>query len=265
MAKKIKPNFSEQKEKPSFHQAPSRVQTVVHREPTVMFWGETQVGKTSLFATAFCGEEGEKLASAFSTFDREKNFHNLARLNALFQVLKAGQKIEATGDERPHNFELAFSDRKNIVFQDIKGSLVGEWNHNDIIKKEVEEADVLLCVIQWKSPFLIRELNAIYSILPYCKNKIGLIFTKAEKGLAHDDPAWNAELGWWRSLDWLQDKSGLLEHFEERIWPVSCYGFQEDGTPSLSLGEFGQLIPYNIKPKNVLAPIIWSIQLIKES
>ena len=161
--------------KPSFNKKKRTSKAVAHRYPTVLLWGHTQVGKTSLFASAFCGESGANLASQFPKYDKEKNFENLSRLNELFLTLKSGQKLPATtGDEKPHNFTLDFSDHKRIVFQDIKGGLVSQLAEKEQIREEVRESDVLLCMIQWDSPYLVRELNAIQSILPYFKNKTGL-------------------------------------------------------------------------------------------
>ena len=249
--------------KPSFGgRRKTNTESVSFRYPSVLLWGHTQVGKTSFLSSSLCGEEGEKLAGRFPTYDKKANFQNLSRLAASFRILKSGQKLAPTNAATALDFNLDFTDKTRITFQDIKGGLVGDLENNEGIRQDVEKADVLLCLIQWNSPYIVRELNAIQAILPYFRKKIGLVFTKAEKGLSHDDPSWEANAGWWKRCSWLEEKHDLIERFEERVWPVSCYGYQEDGTPSLMLGEYGMLIPYNVRPKNVLSPILWALETI---
>ena len=249
--------------KPSFNSKRKNSGNIEQRYPSVLLWGHTQVGKTSLFASAFCGEEGAKLAQHFPDYDREKNFENLSRLDTLFRTLKSGQKLPATtGDEKTHDFRLDFAKRKRIVFQDIKGGLVDQITTNENIKRELREAEILLCMIQWNANYLVRELNSVKALFPYFEEKMALVFTKAEKGLAHDDEAWKAQKGWWKTIPWLEKHHETMERFEHRVWPVSCYGYQDDGTPSLTLGEFGQIMPYNIKPHKVLEPIKWAIETL---
>jgi hypothetical protein len=85
----------------------------------------------------------------------------------------------------------------------------------------------------------------------------GLAITKCERGLDTDDPHWLAPLGWWEEHPCWLPYRGVLRFFGNRVWPTSAYGFDRDGRPACLLGEFGQLMPYNIQPKNVAVPFRW--------
>ncbi len=48
-----------------------------------------------------------------------------------------------------------------------------------------------------------------------------------------------------------------MEPFGAQVWPTSAYGHDADGRPACLLGEFGQLIPFSIRPRNVELPFRW--------
>jgi hypothetical protein len=119
----------------------------------------------------------------------------------------------------------------------------------------------VLFVCEWLGADVANDMAAVESALHLCRNlKVGLALTKSERGLDADDPHWDAPPGWWRQHDCWRPYRQVFEAFGDRVWPTSAYGFDSDGRPACLLSEFGQLMPFQIAPRNVEAPFRWFIR-----
>ena len=229
----------------------------------ILLWGDTQVGKTSLLASSFNGNQGQKFQDELPKIDMSKSFDDITRhLLPAWQKLSQGCHTEGTTTMIPLAFETYSGNQ--FIIQDIKGGDVHSFQNNPEMAAGLKNASCILFLVEWDAVHFRKQFNAIESVFPFFSDSksFGLIFTKADRGLAFESEDWNAPRGWWKKHSWLQGQEGFLERFEDNIWPISCYGFQDDGRVSVTIGECGLLIPYKIKPYKVLEPLIWAVKKV---
>jgi hypothetical protein len=116
----------------------------------------------------------------------------------------------------------------------------------------------VLFVTEWEGLDIAQHFAAVEAALPLCRGrKVGLALTKCEKELDAEDPGWRGVEGWWREHDCWRPYEAVLGRFGRQVWATSAYGYDEDGRPACLLGEFGQVMPYQVEPRNVAAPFAW--------
>ena len=56
----------------------------------------------------------------------------------------------------------------------------------------------------------------------------------------------------------MASQSRVIERFGDAVWACSAFGFQGRlGLPAVMLGEFGQLLPFEIEPRGVHGALDW--------
>ena len=91
---------------------------------------------------------------------------------------------------------------------------------------------------------------------------MGLAITKAEPRAERRRPALAGSAGWREHAFW-RDHADLLEAFGDRVWPTSAFGFDLDGRPACVLDEFGEVMPCNVRPRNVEVPFRWFLKELR--
>ncbi len=223
----------------------------------LLLWADTQVGKTAYLTTALCrslpGQRPRQI-------DPGRSAAALARtLMPNWRRLRHGLSVPPTSEETI-DLELESLGGTRICVRDIKGQLTREV-HQPAVAERLDQAQAVLFLVEWGSRSLNQQLLAIESALDFCGGKpIALAFTKCELGLPEDHEAWSPlrQDGWWRREASWSENAAVLERFGGAAWPTSAYGYDpRTGLPAAILGEFGQLIPFRVNPKGVVAPIEW--------
>jgi hypothetical protein len=221
-------------------------------EARLLLWGETQVGKTTLLATGLLAHP-ERLPDIDWSADEDDARAVLVRH---WGDLSRNLLLEPTA--KATDLALPLTNGNRLLVRDIRGGDSINPHAEEAFRQPFGTAQGVLFVIEWEGRDVARHKAAIRSALPLCRGrKVGLAVTKCERGLDADDPHWRAPPGWWREHAFWADHADLLEPFGAQVWPTSSYGYDADGRPACLLGEFGQLIPYQIRPRNVELPFRW--------
>ncbi len=220
-------------------------------EKKLVLWGATQVGKTTLLASGLLSG-----TNRLPGIDWEASIESVEGVvRERWRRLKRNMPILAT--ERMEDVTLFFDNGGHLVIRDIQGGLTGQTDKLHV-QELLKEADGILVVMEWMGANLEEQMNAVEIAATIFSNRlIGLAFTKCERELRANDPRWNAEPGWWNNERTYGEFSGVLERFGGAVWPTSAFGFDKNGRPACVLGEFGQLLPYGVRPRAVNEPFEW--------
>lgn len=236
---------------------------------TLLLWGHTGAGKTSLLATALASNEiRQHISSEFYEMS-DGSFLNLKQIYADLDQNRMPRSTSAS-----YTIELPFRSGGQLVIQDS----IGAFSTTELsteARKLLNEADAILFVL----PFEARDHMAFAAIkyaLDVLDRKVaGVVFTKCEQTLKPNCEYWSSRtLNWWRNLEredthsaleepsqngltWSKEQQELLLKFEGAVWPTSVYGFAKNGLPAMILDEFGSAIPFSINPKNTSEPFLW--------
>lgn len=219
---------------------------------TIMLWGDTQVGKTALLTMALDQAKQDELP-----LDRAKSALAVnILLNTHKRRLLLNQQVLPTSEDFI-DLDLISKNGSIIQIRDMKGELTQiskESTYNKLMA-----SDAILFVMELNPPNLSRNILAIKSAWDICLDKPkGLAFTKCERSLAPNDPAWTGRRDWWRKVYQWGEHEPVISGFGEAVWPTSAYGYEAKfGFPAVVLGEFGQLLPYRINSKGVIEPFRW--------
>jgi hypothetical protein len=226
------------------------------RLKTLMLWGETQAGKTTLLTTAIMSTQSIR---HLTMIDRARSTDEMIRagLTTRHRRLSEGRTIDSTSEKM--EFSLTLSDDTRLQIRDIKGA---DTREPHLMREWLPTANAILCVIECCGPNLGIQMAAIDALLPLVANtnvKIGLAITKCEQVLSRFDPVWKSwPAGWEKSAlypIWEPWKS-QLSAFGDAVWATSAFGYDED-RPACVLSEYGVMLPYRIQPLNVYKPLLW--------
>lgn len=222
---------------------------------TILLWGDTQVGKTTLLACAFYhGRRFPQIAW------RESADSINMILGEHWQRLKDNRWVLATAEKRV-DLLLTLNGGGWLQISDVQGGLTGRLGQ---IPQQLKSADAVLFFVDWTASEMGRQMAAIETAWNFVMDlPTGLVFTRCERGFAADDPAWKADRHWWRTGRWAAHNR-VIERFGDSVWPTSAYGYAGDTRlPAMVLGEFGELLPYRITPKRVQEPFEWIFKQLK--
>lgn len=220
---------------------------------TILNWGDTQRGKTSLGAAALFSS-----SDSLPAIDRGAAAGALvATLHTHWRRLQTGCPVQATSCD---SIDLDLPTRAGSVvrLRDIRGQGTREPERDDV-RRWLVEADAFLFILEWDAPDMRRQIAALEAAWNFTAGKpAALAFTKCERSMSESDPAWEAREGWWRASPRLSGCEYAIARFGEAVWPTSTYGYDAaTGLPAEVLGEFGELIPCGIVPKGVGRPFEW--------
>lgn len=223
----------------------------MNAEAELLLWGYTSVGKTALLATALYSNNRSLLPIDWSNADATPNSH-LRALQEHWNRLSRNQMTDGTFER--YAFTLALQNQNVLKIHDVRGGGAVDPFLDEFFQGADEHKGVLF-VIGWDGRDIGSQILAINNGLVRCdKFKIGLAITKCESALQRDDPAWTGVPGWWRQhACWLKYEE-TLNRFGGQIWATSAFGYDADGRPACILGEYGQVMPFNIRPQNVAVP-----------
>jgi len=222
---------------------------VIDAPPLLCYWGDTQVGKTTLLVTATHGP------ARVRGVDYSASAEALAaHLRPHFDRLRTGRWVQPTS-ERAIDIGLRLTSGGALRVRDVMGGITRQLSE-PWVRELLVEASAFLFLVEWEAADLDRQLACIEAARNFWGDAPrALVFTKCERALSEDDPAWERRPGWWRGRRWLAGYEPLLASFGGSVWPSSAYGYAAStGLPACVIGEFGQLIPYRIQPRGVAAP-----------
>lgn len=229
---------------------------------TILMWGDSATGKSSLITAALFDPQ-----SRFPAIDMEQTgaAANAVRLNEHWRDLREGRPGAPTAEDK---IDIAIHRRDGVavLLRDVRGGLVDQAADAATLRT-VRSAAVLLFVMDFQARDAVRQLRAIDGIWNICSNVAkGLVFTKCELHLDYDHQAWNGELDWWQEFPELRIFGSHIERFGDAVFPTSVYGYHPRSMlPALTLGEFGEIRPFNIAPRGVVRPFAWALEQIDAS
>ncbi len=238
------------------------------QEKTLLPWGDTQTGKTSLIPAAVHNDPGaisriqghETLAAKYSeneTVDKSANEAIWGAWNALrrscFPHSTAINKLD---------FTIKIAENHRLHVRDIFGGVTTDKHWQDGIFGIIQPADAIFFIVELGSSKLLEQLLAIDKIWHYCeKLQKALVFTKCEIVLDSRHPAWMHKEGWWRSIDFLGARADVIGRFGANVWATSVFGYHRKTLePNITLGEFGEIRPISISPWGVAEPFSWIVE-----
>jgi GTPase SAR1 family protein len=224
--------------------------------PTILLWGSTNVGKTSLLTLALKSSEVSKLK-----LDLQRSAGALRALNWRYDRLRTQLPMEPTS-EGYVDLELTAGDGGRFRICDVRGGITHHVDTDAVDR--IQSAAVVLFFVAWGTRDIEKQLRAVRAGAALCLDKPrGLVFTKCETKLDEHDPCWAAPAGWWQCDPELVPYADVLSGFGDSIWPTSCFGYHEvTGYPAVILGEFGQPMPWQIHPRQVHRPFEWALREI---
>ena len=220
-------------------------------ESTLLLWGDTQVGKSTLLTTALYADP-----SRLKAIDRGKSAEALAVLFRQWQLLSTGRWVAPTSNQL--DLDLATGSGSSLRLRDIPGGDTRNV-HVDWVHKRLKEAQGVLFVVEWGTRDVHRQMDAIRGAWSFCSEvPTALCFTKCERALSEEDEAWERPSDWWKEYPEWDAHAELIERFGARVWPTSSCGYhRESGHPALILSEFGDPRPFEINPHRVADPLEW--------
>jgi hypothetical protein len=225
----------------------------------LLLWGDERAGKTTLLAAALYGGGESRLARMV---DRESSAGSLnTALLPTWRRVARGLGALPTGQDAVE-LVLGLRDGGSLVVRDVRGSLARRLDEVGVIEEfRAARADAVLLVLEWDGRDLTDRMTAVTAALDLIGSRPhGLAITKCERALAETDRRWFTGAGWWRDVGDLARHGGVLERFGDAVWPCSAYGYhREQGVPAVLLGEFGQLIPFEVRPVGVAEPFDWAL------
>lgn len=234
----------------------------VHPEESrvLLVWGDTQVGKTALLTVAFNGSfDSELVAAGLDVARSVESIHQA--YGHSWRALRENQPTAATA--QVNDTEIVLANGRAILLRDIRGGDVRRDHEPAIMSRLYQGADVALFLVDPTAATLGRQFAQVSAPLRlFSQRPRGLVFTKCELLLEEYHSAWNADRDWWRAVPRLAPHEALIGQFGPAVWPTSAFGYH-DGHPAVILGEFGELLPYQINPKGVLEPFKWMFQQLR--
>ena len=219
----------------------------------LVLWGDTQVGKTAFLATSL-----SHARERFPEIDWGRSADSLAEnITPHWQRLSRNLWIESTSAIK--EIQLSLTTGHQLIFVDVKGGAVRQESNADA-RQQLKDANAVLFLVEWNGQNMPRHFLAIDTAWPEVAQLTkGLVFTKCERNFQYEDPAWEAKPGWWSASDVIHPYAHILRRFpEDAIWPVSAYGYNTRTLrPAVILGEFGQMMPYQVNPRKVAEPLRW--------
>ncbi|MCC9608093.1 hypothetical protein LOC68_01725 [Blastopirellula sp. JC732] len=234
---------------------------------TIVVWGNTNVGKTTLLATALYHESTKSSLNKYIDFresmTRERGYPSV--FSHHWGTISKSRPTQSTSGFV--DCELVLENGQGVVtLIDGYGGRMLEDN-TPHVRNRIIEARGVLFIVPWTREMEqdfddFAAISKYWHSLDHSTQRVGIVFTKCEQYLDVKDPAWNFAPGWWRDrpLPMARELPMILESAGPAVWPTSVFGFDEIGQPNCILDEFGQLVPLHIKPRNVSQPLEWMLE-----
>lgn len=229
-------------------------------------WGARSVGKTSLLSAAFLGstELQDRIDAARSP--------DLDRLFGDYYKWLTQSHTQPTARTEA-DFTFTTTSGRSFRVRDVSGGATISDSGPEIAAR-LADVDVLLLLLDSSGLNLPDQFASIQRAELSFKgerSRTALVCTKCEeKWLIKGADGWRAERGWWREA--VQTIAGVgqygkrFEAFDDRVWPVSAFGFDEFGRPSVILDEFGNRVPFNVSKDSAIGvarPFLWALDQLE--
>lgn len=218
----------------------------------VGLWGATQVGKTTLLATALFQDDSPLAPLVRADLSGSVN-HNLFDV---YRRLMTNQWVVPTAGSLA--VRLTGSDGTRIEFVDVSGGGTLEMQDPES-RNIVRGLDGVLFFVEYGGLETGSQMLAVDAAMLELGDKpCALALTKCECHLQSESDVWDSPAGWLQDTPLWSAHQRTLQKFEGRAWPTSAFGYDEaTGLPAVILGEMGQLLPFRIQPRNVAHPLAW--------
>jgi hypothetical protein len=227
------------------------------QEHKLLLWGDSQVGKTSLIAAAFFSQDSDPRLAAID-FEGARASKTGAVLFESWRELRSNRLVSPTV-EPIVDLRLPLTTGGSLVVRDIKGGTTQQEDVNQIR----QDASAIFFLLEWAAKDLNAQLLAMENLLSFTERIVrAVVFTKCEQGLTWNDRRWLGETDWWRTApEW--DAFAMKIGRFKKVFPTSAYGYLDGGPrPAVILGEFGQVLPFMIRPKGVVEPFAWLLEAL---
>lgn len=224
---------------------------------TILMWGGTQSGKSSLIAAALFDTESE-----LPSLDRAKTgaAANAARLHEHWRDLREGRPLKPTVKD---NIDIMLHRLAGAPAQlrDVRGGRIDE-EYDALTEQTLQSAAAVLFILDFEARDPVRQRRTIDGYWNVCGDRPkALVFTKCELHFDYEHKAWKAERGWWQDFQELRMLGSSIERFGDAVFPTSVYGYHRGSwAPALTLGEFGEIRPFDIRPQGVARPFVWALE-----
>ena len=164
------------------------------RSWSVLLWGDTQVGKTTLLTTALYARQEGRLAGLV---DRSRSAAALAgTLLPHWRRISRGLWVQPTSQDF---IDVPLFTRSGNVLRlrDVRGGLSRQVEEPAVLRELSASApDAYLFLVEWGSRDLNNHMLAVTGALDLCADRPrGLVFTKCERALDEGDPCWRGAPG----------------------------------------------------------------------
>lgn len=231
----------------------------------IALWGYTQVGKTTALATYVWGSRRPLWT------DGQYGLNSpIAELEKIWQTLLENRPPLAT--MRSEEYLLWHRElQRPFCFRDMRGgAAVATQQAEDIpMTQLMQRADAVIAFIPWpNSDGAVMQLQALNRALFFIQDRpLAVAITKVEMHLRP------AELAAFTLGDTVAEarRHNLPTPFIEILervppgacFPISVYGYRDDGYPAHYHDEYGKLVPWGVRPVNVSLPFDYVIERLK--
>ena len=227
----------------------------------VVLWGASQVGKTTALAAYLCHqpqstENANDQHNEWLDRQADETVATLKWLNRFcWNYLRKNLRPPST--IVPQFFKVKHADGRLIRFRDMKGGHAVDPTHaeSDLDYEAVRNASALIYFVEWPGQRIVNDLIAVEQgklYAPDCPSvlavtKVECFLSPAQFGRFFHDPI--------RVAVEMKSPAGFIQILNgippDNIFPISVYGYSEEGFPAQYYDEFGRLVPQNIKPVGV--------------
>jgi hypothetical protein len=222
----------------------------------IVLWGASQVGKTTALAAFLSHRPPSWLDTS-----AEESQKTLVDLGEIWNMLQRNQLPPPNAI--PLHYEVRSHKGSILRFRDMRGgdaeTFAGEQREANL--QALREAAGVMLFVSWpgdgRTEGVIAARNALRQLGRQARALV-LVLTKVEAYLSFyqlasfriKDPLEVA-----RELPLSAPFVDLLRELPPAaIFPITVYGYSEEGHPAHYLDEFGQLVPWNIRPHFVELP-----------
>jgi hypothetical protein len=211
-------------------------------------WGGPSVGKTSALA-AYFGSAKPRWVDDQDAMTKEKTGPLLEK----WIRFDRGQLPTGTATSAVHS--MRHKSGRMIAFRDMRGG--GVLDSDPIDYQSLCSADASIVFVEWPRRGDVTPVALKAPLVAAKNDRSVLVLTKVEMhlrleeiGLFLYDPIKEARRHRFPALL----VRAMEEQFAGRVFPVSIYGYGEDGLPASYMDEFGRQLPRGVSPVNIEMP-----------
>ena len=229
----------------------------------IVMWGPSQVGKTTWLAGCFGAH-----APQWLMMEDDQTALTHARLLSIWNRLISNQLVSGTMAEQ--HYSVRHRTGPEIRFRDMRGENSQDPAQHQQDMQALRRASAALVFAEWASPDQTKDRIAVNGAVSLANLNppipMSLVVTKCENYLDSgslvrfaSDPHRFAE-----REDFPRHMRDLIHQFRPgHVFPLTVYGYADSGDrPAHFCDEFGRLVPWDIRPFLVDAPMKWAVDAV---